>query len=287
VAGGGIIPLKTRAAAANVLAPKVMGAANLHAALQGLPLDFMMLCSSYNSIGGALGQVDYSAANAYLDAYAHANMLNGGPLTISINWSAWQEVGLAFDAQVPEQYRHLKEQNLRNGVRTSEGQEAFERILAEPLAQWVVSPVSLPDILALTTPAQAAGEHNAPEAAAEPAAVQPVDAARHARPALLTDYLAPRNAVEAQIADVWQQLFGIDRIGVNDNFFELGGHSLMATQVLVRLREHFGVDLPVRTIFEAHTIAELSSQLEIILWAAESQRSAVETVDEDREELEF
>ena len=92
--------------------------------------------------------------------------------------------------------------------------------------------------------------------------------------------------MEAQIAELWQELFGIDRIGVDDNFFELGGHSLMATQVLVRLQECFGIDLPARIIFETHTIAELASQLEIILWVAQSPRSQEDTA-EDREELEF
>jgi acyl carrier protein len=131
----------------------------------------------------------------------------------------------------------------------------------------------------------------APEAAAQPAALAapaPTAAgARHARPALQTAYVAPQNDLEAQIAEIWQLLFGIDKIGVQDNFFELGGHSLMATQVLVRLRDHFGVDLPVRTIFEAHTIAELASKLEIILWAAASQHHPIDATTEDREELEF
>ncbi len=110
---------------------------------------------------------------------------------------------------------------------------------------------------------------------------------RHARPALQTAYVAPRNELEAQLAGVWEQLFGIDAIGIHDNFFELGGHSLLATQILVRLQDKFGVALPVRVMFESHTIAELAGQLELMLWAAENQRRPVTAGDPDREEVEF
>ena len=78
VAGGGIIPLKTRAMAGSVLAPKVVGTAVLHSALQDVELDFFVLCSSFNSILGGVGQVDYVAANAFLDAFAHAQSSQPG-----------------------------------------------------------------------------------------------------------------------------------------------------------------------------------------------------------------
>jgi acyl carrier protein len=188
---------------------------------------------------------------------------------------------MAFETPAPEQLRHIKEQNLRNGLRTSEGQDAFERILAEPLAQWIVSPVALQAVLApvVAAPQAPVLQEESGQAAAQcnaPAPGQLVQSGagagkRHARPALMTAYTAPQNDLEAQIAEIWQLLFGIDQIGVHDNFFELGGHSLLATQVLVRLREHFGVDLPVRTIFEAHTVADLAKELEIVLWAAAAQ----------------
>jgi acyl carrier protein len=237
---------------------------------------------------GGFGQIDYTAANIYLDAYAHAKARHDGSATFAVNYGRWQEVGMAFNAEVSEEWRELKEEQLRNGLRTVEGQETFLRVLANPLPQVVVSPEDLLQLLRRVRPVPATTPRLVSQDDAASAQLAGVGAAsQHERPALQTAYVAPRNEVEAQIASVWQLLFGIDQIGIHDNFFELGGHSLMATQVLVRLREHFGVDLPVRTIFEAHTIAELASQLEIILWAAESQSSAVGAIDEDREELEF
>lgn len=80
-------------------------------------------------------------------------------------------------------------------------------------------------------------------------------------------YVAPRNSVEATIATIWSEILGVEIVGIYDNFFELGGHSLLATQVLARLRQTFQVDLPLRQLFEAHTVAAIAEQIEAILLA--------------------
>jgi acyl transferase domain-containing protein/thioesterase domain-containing protein len=90
-----LIQLKTRAEADRVILPKVKGALVLQAALQGTNLDFLALCSSVSSFLGLPGQVDYTAANAFLDAFARKRTWQDGLRTISINWSAWQQVGMA------------------------------------------------------------------------------------------------------------------------------------------------------------------------------------------------
>jgi len=95
LAGGGVIQLKAAHTAAAVLAPKRRGTRCLEAALRGTPLDFFVLCSSTIALAGGLGQVDYCAANSFLDAFAHGAAAAGGPPTVSINWGAWEEVGMA------------------------------------------------------------------------------------------------------------------------------------------------------------------------------------------------
>jgi amino acid adenylation domain-containing protein/thioester reductase-like protein len=73
-------------------------------------------------------------------------------------------------------------------------------------------------------------------------------------------YLAPRDETEEQMASVWQDLLDQPRIGVSDNFFELGGHSLLATKLIFRIREVFGVDLPLHVLFDGEpTVARLAS----------------------------
>jgi phthiocerol/phenolphthiocerol synthesis type-I polyketide synthase E len=128
VAGGGMIQLKTPEMAAGVLAPKVRGTRVLEEVFRDEPLDFLALCSSRSSILGGFGQVDYAAANAFLDAFAHyrnaKNGSAGGPrFTVSINWAGWQEVGMRVDTLA------------QLGARARESSQAVVEEIGHPLLQ--------------------------------------------------------------------------------------------------------------------------------------------------------
>jgi amino acid adenylation domain-containing protein/FkbH-like protein len=75
-------------------------------------------------------------------------------------------------------------------------------------------------------------------------------------------FVAPRTAIEEMVAGAWAQLLNVDRVGIHDNFFSLGGHSLLATQVVARIRQTLGVELPLRAIFEAPKVAELALRID-------------------------
>ena len=79
------------------------------------------------------------------------------------------------------------------------------------------------------------------------------------------EYVAPRTVVEEVVAEIWASLLGLSRVSLHDSFFELGGHSLIATQVMMRVQKTTGVELPLRTLFESPTVAQLAAQIEAAL----------------------
>ncbi|NOZ56703.1 MAG: hypothetical protein GXO73_07950 [Calditrichaeota bacterium] len=79
-----------------------------------------------------------------------------------------------------------------------------------------------------------------------------------------TEYVPPRTPTEEKLAEIIRGVLGVERVGVFDNFFELGGHSMMATQVVSRIREEFGVEVPLRTLFEHPTIEEITQEIALL-----------------------
>jgi acyl carrier protein len=81
------------------------------------------------------------------------------------------------------------------------------------------------------------------------------------RPELGTEYLTPRNKIEQALAEVWQKVLGIERVGVHDNFFDLGGHSLMLAKAHSQMQEVLDLELPMIELFKYPTISALAEYL--------------------------
>jgi amino acid adenylation domain-containing protein len=79
------------------------------------------------------------------------------------------------------------------------------------------------------------------------------------------NYVSPCTVLEEKLLLLVADLLGVDRVGMNDNFFLIGGHSLFGTRLIARIRDSFGVDLPLRSIFESPTPAQLAQQIETLV----------------------
>ncbi len=136
------------------------------------------------------------------------------------------------------------------GMSPAEGVETLRRILAHGRSpQVAVSTHDLPALLARArrlTAAELAGK------------LAGAAGGGYARPDLDTPYLAPRTPLEERLAALWQEVLGVQAVGVHDDFFELGGHSLLGTQLIARVRDELHAELPIARLFAAPTVAELA-----------------------------
>ena len=144
VLGQGSIHAKTRALAEATFAPKIAGVRALAAALEDTRLDFFLICSSLAALRPILGQADYAAANAFLDAFAADHARRTGTPTISIGWGMWQELGLVENARLPpEMKRAIRDEIEREGWQGA-GVDVLRRVLAHGSAPHIlISPQPL------------------------------------------------------------------------------------------------------------------------------------------------
>ncbi|MEO1636467.1 MAG: acyltransferase domain-containing protein, partial [Cyanobacteria bacterium J06631_9] len=228
---------------------KVIGIQSIQKALANHTVDFYLLQSSLSTIVGGSGFAAYAAANSYLDVLAHQQN-SETTQWLSLNWDACQ-----LDDTVAEQ---TSSNLMALALTPGEIWETTQRVLAQPqLCQAIVSPRDLQSRLSEAF----APQEKVPKPVEDGAATNQLKA--HSRPALTTDYIAPRTPVEQKVAQAMGELLGIDAVGVEDNFFELGGHSLLAIQAVTRLRQEYQVDLPLRAfLFEAPTVVGIAKIIE-------------------------
>jgi acyl transferase domain-containing protein/acyl carrier protein len=250
--GEGIIQLKKKENAREILAPKVQGTLILDDLLKDVKLDFLFLCSSIASILGGIGLVDYCAANSFMDAFvSHRRNRRYGRM-ISANWDMWGEVGMGLKTNMPDELQAWLEKELRDGITSQEGIDVFQRILSlSGVTNIIVSTRDLQERIDLWIKREFIKEK---EAMLEEKAAKP----KYMRPNLSTDYIEPETETEKKVADIWGKLFGIDKVGRKDNFYELGGHSLLATTLINMLKKEFDTNLSIRDVMDHPTVWELS-----------------------------
>jgi acyl carrier protein len=99
--------------------------------------------------------------------------------------------------------------------------------------------------------------------------------------AAAAEYVAPSTPTEQALAELWQQLLHIERIGARDNFFECGGHSLLAMQLVGGVRQRFGIDLSLKNLFEHPVLAHLAEAIDALSWLERSRAPAAQTDERD------
>ena len=141
---------------------------------------------------------------------------------------------------------------MREGIAPHEGVDALDRVLAVEMGAQVV--VSSMDIRRWTAQVDAEAI-----VAGDAAGVSEAIGQQYQRPDISSSFVEPVTPIERDLANMWQELLGVDRVGRHDNFFELGGHSLIAVRLFTRMRKTYAIDLALSTLFEAPTIKQCAA----------------------------
>ncbi|HEV7509231.1 MAG TPA: SDR family NAD(P)-dependent oxidoreductase [Thermoanaerobaculia bacterium] len=259
VPAAGLMHGKSAADFAAVLAAKVQGTLVLEDVLREVPIDFLVLFSSITAIlGGGPGQVDYCAANAFLDAFAQERSRRGRRV-VSIDWGEWRwnDWEWSMAGLPPEALVAFRRNRERLGIDFAGGMDALERILASDLSSVVVSPPDFPAMMAITR------EYTI-DLLLGPPGERRSDRFEKADP----DAGAPQGPVatgrelENRITEAWRLALGREQIGPDDNFFDLGGNSLLGLRVTSELQRELRREVLPLALFEAPTVRSLAAYLQ-------------------------
>ena len=228
----------------NVLNPKVGGAWNLHELTQKYDLESFILFSSASSLLGSAGQINYCAANAFLDVLAHARRSQGLP-AIAINWSAWQNTGLASDVRT---INSLKQKGI-GAIAPGLAIDILEQLLSESPTQIGVIPI---DWEKYNSPAIDRYSNNSPIVKTD-LKQQLIDADSSQR-------------LELAIAQITQQVgnilgIEIEQIDLNLGFSDLGLDSLASVELRNKLQSGYDLKLSATSIFDYPNIKDLANYL--------------------------
>ncbi len=254
----GVVTQLTEQRLLDVLAPKVLGAWQLHLATLDAPLDFFVLFSSAAGLFGSPGQANYCAANTFLDSLAQLRRSQGRP-GLSIDWGAWAEVGLA--AQQDNRGQRLAARGMAS-MKPAKGLQALSRVLALDTAQVAVVPFDYRrwcEYYPRARDAAVFARLPRPGDQAGPGAVgSQAQAIRSAEPG------QRRLLIESFLSERGARILGFTsgQLDLDASLPSLGLDSLMAVELRNMVSAELGVDIPVMSMLQGTSIGQLAQVVE-------------------------
>jgi acyl transferase domain-containing protein/acyl carrier protein len=232
-------PLSNPASAADETGRRLMRAiTEAHVLIEAIPSGLVVLCGSRDAERGAGVTGETCALHSYFAALALRHLPESRTRVMTVAWDRWQ---------VPD--------DDRAGLEASAAMEALARAVSNELRHVTISPrreAGPPiDREGTTT----VSRNPATDAGANASAAR----TSHLRPSIDTPYVEPTSPIEREIAGIFAELLGIDRVGLDDPFIELGGDSLLAMQATARLRTAQQVETSIRDVMEQATVRRLAA----------------------------
>ena len=300
---------------AAVLRPKMLGAWALHQLIKDNAESIFLNFSSVNGFFGGTAVGAYAAANSFLDRFSHYQKYKSGLQSHCFVWSMWDETGMSQGYQMKNLSRakgfyampssqaissmlaglHHDSSHLFIGLDGSKPNiqrwqpeaQGEQKLTAYFTASSSSSVVKLPDLKVqdrFGTPCTCNLVQLLKMPLTQSGAIDRDKLVRRFTHQEASKNVAPRNEVERQIAQIWQQVLGIPLFCIHDNFFELGGNSLLATQLISRLRDAFSLELSLHRLFASPTVADLARHLEALKTTSEDGGAFMTDTEEEYEE---
>lgn len=275
IAGKGFILNKDEDSFSKVLSPKIEGTWILDQLTRMDHVDLFIMFSSVNSIFGEAGQSDYCAANAYMDVYSCYRKRFSKGKTITINWPAWTEIGMAVDYDVDHKNAIFK------GITTKQAIEAFERVLQTDLSNVIIGEFNDQSQYAHQLeqfPIQLSPKMEANLIKSKQS--RKINKHAASKKQIMLKGKESENAytsLERMVAQIWSEELGVDQINIYDDFFQLGGDSILAIKIVNGIKQQTSLDVDVTDIFNYMTVYDLAHYLQEKI---ESENNEVDLKDD-------
>lgn len=283
VAGDGFLFKKSKNEFNNVVMPKIKGTVNLDLLTRADKPDFMVLFSSINSILGGKGQCDYSAANAFMDGYSiFRNKL--GLNTIAINWTAWKDIGMAYD------YNSYKEDDLFNPLDIKDGLNLFDISIKGNMSNVVIGEINSNffksnDTEKLPLEIEASIVEKFKNRIAKNKEVKQDN---HNELVIVDNDGEELTDIEKDLAKIWGKVLKTNKLNIYDSFSSLGGDSILATYLYKELEKKYPEIFDITDIFNYSSIYEMANRINEVMKKGdieEVSEAVNESQDDDLDNL--
>jgi len=259
LAGDGLILNEDEESINRVLAPKIQGTWILHKLTEKENLDFFVVFSSIASLIGGVGEGDYTAANSYLDSFAaYRNRL--GKRTIAINWSAWEEAGMAVD------YGTAHKGTIFKSLTKVDALECLELILNSNRTNVIVGEINYEilnnigngELLRISDKIKSRATSKANTLNRNPGKKE----SHNSFDVIISGRQNNNYSLyEKQLAKIWGEIFELETIDIYQKFHEIGGDSILATQLVQKINDEYPEVIKISDVFLYPSISEMADYI--------------------------
>lgn len=255
IAGDGFLIQKDEGILKQVIAPKINGTWLLNEATREEELEFFVVFSSTATLVPSAGQGDYTAANSYLDAFAEYRNIEGKK-TLSINWPAWNETGMAFE------HGKTDANMLFKAISTKDALDIFDSLISSTATRAYVGELNYKAVSSLKGEIPILVSESIKKEIGKYASInqqEKANADRYNKDIIIKGIeKAKLSVTQDKIARIWALVFDVNEIDIYSDFFDMGGDSILAAQLIKDIDKSYPDTIGISDIFSSPSVIEIS-----------------------------